>query len=586
MESLDPLTTHAFRAALEKVLRPRDETIDHHSFHEQVLAQTYGEIILRHPLALLPPEVEAASRPVDEKATSSRLEELIDTNIRLNKELRQLQEASRPGPDSSDVGSVPTTTTTTTKPNTSQASPNVQDSEVIALQLQVNALEEKRSRLGIFLGALDRLETLPAAEPEFLHPSAVFRACGPLPEMPGALMEGFTRDSSAPQHEIETMMRGLHKAVLRNKLLAQREKRKLDAMRERGAGRGGLADPSALPAEVQLHALTAVKDHLIGWIEAQLMEAGDEEEVDDDDVGQNSGSGLPQRSSGTAAKTSNQKGEADLDTQLADIQREYSEHINLRKEVAMLLAETEGVSQELEQFRGMRITEDPAPQQSSKPPASLSQSPAFNPPAVLMLTPYLEKLQASAREQKALVQEKSHINSAVTRQQQHMSQVIHDLVEESQLLRAYPNATALDAANHRSSRRSSSNTRRSFADATRKGGSTTSKTSVSKQVEPFVYAADSAKIATLEAVVDKIELGQMAVDEAMGRLGEVRRFLNKTDADNDDDAGTRGNRRDSVQIQATPGHRRRITEGKIIIADQQEKSIWSKLDGNLGLIND
>ncbi|KXJ95551.1 hypothetical protein Micbo1qcDRAFT_230777 [Microdochium bolleyi] len=571
MESLDPSTRHAFRTALEEVLRPRDEALEYHQAHEQILAQAYGEAILRHPLALIPPDVDAASRATED-TTHSRLEELIDTNIRLNKELRQLQEDSRA------AAGVPDPKPSVSTRHVDSASRglvanNVHDGDVISLQLQVNALEEKRSRLNVFLNALDRLETLPAAEPEYLHPSVVFRDCGPLPEMPKALMEGFTRDSSAPQHEIEAMMRGLHKAVLRNKLLAQREKRKLDAMREQE--KDTMSDPGALPAEVQLHALCAVKDHLIGWIESQLMQAGDEEEEDN---GQDGEYAQHQNSSEQVAKVQDGNGEVDLDAQLAGMQGEYNEHINLRKEIAMLLAETDGVSHELEQFRGMRIADQPpseAAQQLSRPPGSSLSSPsAFDPPAALMLAPYLEKLQASAREQKALIQEKSHINSAVARQQQHVSQAIQDMVEESQLLKTYPNAAASDS--NMDSRRSSSNTRRSFADATRAARS--SKTSVSSQIEPFIYSADSAKIATLEAVVEKIELGQLAVDEAVGRLGEVRRFLNKTDD------GTTA--QEQGHVQAAQGHRRRNTEGKIIIADQYEKSIWSKLDGNLGLIND
>ncbi|KAH7035056.1 uncharacterized protein B0I36DRAFT_360500 [Microdochium trichocladiopsis] len=565
MEPLDPATRQAFRAALEEVLRPRDEVLDYQKAHEEILAQSYGEDILKHPLALLPPGLEVART---EGTTPSRLEELIDANIRLNKELRQLQEASRLAPDISAEDK--------NAHKSAQSTPgNVQDSQVIDLQLQVNALEEKRTRLNIFLNALDRLERLPAAEPGFMHPAAMFQDCSPLPDLPKELMEGFTRDTSAPQHEIETMMRGLHKAVLRNKLLAQREKRNLDAMRAESN-----IDPAGLPADVQLHALGAVKDHLIGWIESQLMQAGDDE---DEDVNGNleDGSG-----SAPATRTKNHGDDVDLDTKLANIQNQYSKHISLRKDISTLLAEADHISHDLERFRGMRIADD-APATADTPASNSAAGSALstlNPPATLMLTPYLEKLQQTSREQKAMVQEKSYINSSFAKQQQHMSQTIQDLVEESRLLATYPSAAPpSSSASLNGSRRSSKN--RSLGEATRRSAAGT-RANVASQVEPFVYSADSAKIATLEVVVENIEVGQMAVDEARAQLDVVRRFLNKSDQHDEPVGDDSRSPHKQAATAAASGHRRRNTEGKIMVEDHHEKSIWSKLDGNLGLIND
>jgi len=568
MEPLDAATRQAFKATLEELLRPREEIIEHQKAHEEILSQSYGENILKHPLALLPSDLDI---PQTDKTSSSRLEELIDTNVRLNKELRQLQEASRTSHEAPDQH----THNGSRRP--ASTVPITQDSDVIALQLQVNALEEKRSRLSIFLDALDNLETLPAADPDYIHLSSttgtngsggMFEHCSPLPEMPKELMEGFTRDTLAPQHEIETMMQGLHKAVLRNKLLAQREKRKLDTLRrEKGGDSGDMNDPSSLPEDVQLHALSAVKDHLISWIETQLMQAGDEDEGED-----GGGSAEQNTLSNSAGRNGHDDEGVDLDTKLGEIQRQYDNHIALRRDIGSLLAEADQVSHDLEKFKGMRITASSPNDATADVPSPTAQglSTNLNPPTTLILTPYLERLQQASREQKALVQEKSHINSTIAKQQQHMAQTIQELVEASHLLGAYPNADPSNSnSNSNSSRRSTSRTRSSFGDATRRSGSR-NKASVATQVEPFVYSADSAKIATLEAVVEKIELGQMAVEEARGRLDEVRRFLDKPDHGEE-------------PASAPSGHRRRNTEGVIII---EERSIWSKLDGNLGLIND
>ncbi len=47
-------------------------------------------------------------------------------------------------------------------------------------------------------------------------------------------------------------------------------------------------------------------------------------------------------------------------------------------------------------------------------------------------------------------------------------------------------------------------------------------------MKSWVFAADSAKIATLESVAEKVEEGQLALEDSMKILGEVDRLLGRS----------------------------------------------------------
>ena len=153
------------------------------------------------------------------------------------------------------------------------------------------------------------------------------------------------------------------------------------------------------------------------------------------------------------------------------------------------------------------------------------------------------------------------------------------LAEESQLLAKFPSASRITDNNDPSRDGEAS---ADFGDATRAarrgaGGKNAEDEdddrhaaegngdSLMSLLEPWLVAADAAKLATLETVAEKVEEGQIAVDEALAALDEAAKVLNKEDDEDD------------IEGDAAAAKDKENTKGK---------SIYAKLDGNMGSINE
>ncbi|KAI5866861.1 hypothetical protein GGS23DRAFT_603071 [Durotheca rogersii] len=547
------------RDVLRHRIRPRDEVVAVRQHLARELARSLGAEQLRSPLSLVDPDAAVAPSA----ALPGVYREYTEA-ARRNLEIRAEFAALR-GEHDASIASLP-----------APPGPDDADARLLALQLEVGALEQERERLEVvdrYLGELDRL---PAAAPDFLDPDVMFAGCAPLPELPKDVVAGFAEDRDAPDREVRELLSRLQKAVLRNKLLAQREKQNFEKLKAQSP-----LDPSSLPPAAQLHALNAVKDSLIGWIETMLAQAGGDE---DDAPGAGSPTKLP------APK---EKEDLDREARAAEIQQEYAHHVDLRKEIFALVAQ-------LKQLKAAEPPPKPEPVLRGGPvPSSHKDAEAY------LLTPYLEKLQAISREQKGLIQEKSYINSLLARQQHEFNQMIDHLAEESHLLQTYPTRKN-PASSHPDDAEGSgrSKLQPSFGEATKgagaAGATSIRKSNTTRQIEPWIAAANSAQIATLEAVFEKVEEGQAAVEDAMQALDEVRRLLN---VDGGDGGGEQDEGREGEAGAAAPAERdiwladedggpaagrerstRRSKKGKA--RGQPGESIYAQLDGNLGLINE
>ncbi|KAI2629760.1 hypothetical protein GGR54DRAFT_278303 [Hypoxylon sp. NC1633] len=510
------------QGVLEHLIRPREEVIAvrRHLAHD--LAKSLGADHLSSPLSLV--DLDTVVTPSE--GLQGIYREYIDAvqrNIEIRAEFSKLQQEHDAAAAAASV-----------------SSPSEEDDQtkLLELQLEVNALEQKHKRLGIVHKYLEELNQQPAAAPDFLDPDVMFKNCASLPELPKELMDSFTEDRDAPQRDIQELLSRLQKAVLRNKLLAQQEKQKLEILKAKNP-----IDPSTLPPEAQLHNLNAVKDSLITWIETMLSKAGDDED---------------EPSSESPVKT-RQGGEEkfDREARLAEIQTEYDRHLKLRMEILTSIA----------QLKQLKLEPSRKQEQESEPP---KPTPRNADSEAFLLTPYLEKLQAISREQKGLIQEKSHINAYLAKQQQDLNKTLNHLVEESHLLPKYGPSK-------------SDRSKASFSEAT-KG---VSKSNVVSQIEPWISAANSAQIATLEAVFEKVEEGQVAAEDAMQALDQVRKLLNKDeepvesqkDQDNAEPDMWVGEDDENGETRV-----RKHSEKKV--EKQKGESIYAKLDGNLGLINE
>ncbi|KAJ9429130.1 hypothetical protein QL093DRAFT_2153702, partial [Fusarium oxysporum] len=102
------------------------------------------------------------------------------------------------------------------------------------------------------------------------------------------------------------------------------------------------------------------------------------------------------------------------------------------------------------------------------------------------------------------------------------------------------------------------------------------------KVQPWVLAADSAKITTLENVAEQIEGGQLALENSMQTLQEIDQLLGQDEAAEEEETQA-DTTEDDVWLEAgakSPSKARRHTEKRIT----EPRDAWSSLQGNLGLI--
>ncbi|KAI1459004.1 hypothetical protein F4805DRAFT_98182 [Annulohypoxylon moriforme] len=510
------------REVLKNRVHPREDVTAVKQNLARDLAQSLGAEQLSSPLSLV--DLDTTVAPSDALQGSYReYIEAVQKNINIRSEFAKLQE---------EHDAATAALSSPTEEN--------QQAQLLELQLEINSLEQEHERLTIADKYLEELDQQPAAAPDFLDSNLMFKECTPLPELPKKLMDGFTQDREGPNREIQELLSRLQKAMLRNKLLAQREKQNFEKLKTAKP-----IEPGSLTPEIQLHALNAVKDSLINWIEGMLTKAGGEEDE-------------PSILESPSKPRLGEPNKFDRDAHMAEIQKEYQHHIDLRKDILASIA----------QLKQLQLV---SPEKQEQP---LEHAPEATPfsgakPEAFLLMPYLEKLQTISREQKGLIQEKSHINTALSRQQQDLNKLLNHLVEESHLLQKFPANT--------------SNKQLSFGEATKGAG----KSNVTSQVEPWISAANSAQIATLEAVFEKVEEGQVAAEDAMEALDQVRKLLNKEEVEPEESHGEQDKAEPDMWVgdDENGGSRvRRNRERKV--EKQKGESIYAKLDGNLGLINE
>ncbi|KAI0104812.1 hypothetical protein GGR51DRAFT_220807 [Nemania sp. FL0031] len=516
----EQLAAKQAREAIGRLLRPRGELMAEKRVMAQELAQSIGQEELGSPIFLVDPDkpFSASDAPNDKQR---EFIEAVQTNVRLQKELSRLRAEHRAPVSAAALA-----------PSSARADT---ERRLLEEQLECSRLEKERQRLEALNKCYKQLGRQLAAAPDFLDPNVMFRGCAPFPELPKELVEGFTRDQEAPSQEAQGMILRLRKATLRQKLVLDHDRHKLKELKAKQP-----IAPKDLPPETQVAALNAVKNSLVNWIEVMLSKAGEDEAEEAE----------------ASPSKENENKNFDRDAQLADIEKEYKRHIELRKQIMASISQ-------LRELKGLPRAEGHV--QESRISVSLSAVPE---PQTYLLTPYLEKLQALSREQKGFVQEKAHINATMTRQQQETKKMLRRLTQESRLLLKYP----LPKSEQHSSL--------SFAKATKSA-------SIAEQIQPWLIAADSAKISTLEAVAEAVDQGQLSLEDAMQALAQVSMLQNKGPLQVPED-GKAGSAEGEMEFlgktKRSSGSIEKRSEKRNSKAEQ--KSIWSTLDGNLGLINE
>ncbi|KAK3372515.1 hypothetical protein B0H63DRAFT_485080 [Podospora didyma] len=405
--------------------------------------------------------------------------------------------------------------------------------------LAIVSLQKKQERLQAVEKHLDSLKQKPAASPDFLDPGEIFRNSKPLPDVPGELVSALALDKTASSNHLKDLIDQLEKHVLRTKLLLKREEQLLEQVRSRSSARPGSISPSA-----KLEALNTTRAELINWIETELGKASDDHAGND---GEEGGHGQ-----GSAETTR-------IDEQLVAIKEKYTRYLGARKGLFHLVSQQPRPVIEPQ-------TEDRTPRTIIPTSAPVSST--------HLLSPYLENLLSIAHEQKGLIMQKSHLNVVIAKQVKDNCQALDRLAEESQLIPSHP--VPGGAPRHK----------QTFGHAVSSSASELSASS-SSRVKPWVFAAESAKILTFEAVAEKIEEGQIALESSMRTIGEIEQLFGrrgpvKQSREEEEDAiiddiwmQESGN----LSSRGTKHATKRKTDKRRLSGD-----VWDMVDGNLGLL--
>jgi hypothetical protein len=505
---------HEIFGYLENYKQPLEESWMSQKVLTQQLEESIGQKSVRNPLSLVDIDLKVEDGN-ERQGSQKKYLDAVKSNLQARKEFIKTQQ------DSEDYMAAlePRKETETT---------------ILDLHLEVTSLQQRYDRLAIINKYLDRLEQQPAAALDFLDPTVMYKDCRPLPEVPREMVEGFAYDSNANTAEIEDLLERLQRRALRSKFSYRRDKQRFERARAERP-----VDLNAVPPQVKLEALGAVKNTLINWIETQLSHAGD----DDDDNGADA-------TDDTSRRTSKANASVDFESQLVGIQKEYQRHVQLRREVLGLLAQ-------IHQNTHVKPDEDSKAIRATKEEDVSQESPDAQ---AYLITPYLERLQTLSNAQRGLIQVKLHINASLSKQQQETRTDIDQLARESELLRRYPSRHEAD-----------SEPRDEFDRTSHKSSA------VLDRIQPWLHAADSAKIATLETVAEKVEEGMISIEESRKTLEDLYRTFNVVPGEEDKDLWLA--EADEQSILRSPS-RRKKEEAK------QLKTVWSALDGNLGSINE
>ncbi|KAJ3525777.1 hypothetical protein NM208_g11491 [Fusarium decemcellulare] len=416
----------------------------------------------------------------------------------------------------------------------SQEAPSTSN-DLLEERVALLRLQTKQERLSAVQNHLDILMQKPAAAPEYLDPEDMFHDAASLPRVPKEVVNGLVAQQSAKKPDLVGQVAQLEKTVLRAKLLLRREEQLLRETRSNAQG-----IPDVISNGTRLHALNATRNELITWIETELGKASGEEDEGDEGEG------------GSRSHDQLSVDQATINSQLEAIKDKYAKYLTARRSLLSTVAE-----QSKSSTAPILAPTESKPQVEEPDPL----------PSTYLLTPYIETLLSLSRRQKSMITQTAHTNAVLSKEIKDSCQSLSHLEEESRLL---PTHSAAPTSRRRSGLGE-------LLTSTERSGFT-------GKVQPWVLAADSAKIATLENVAEQVESGQLALENSMQTLQEIDLLLGQDETEEVEEAQADTTEDDFwlTTGSRTPGKARKHTEKKK--DSELSRDAWSGLHGNLGLI--
>lgn len=410
-------------------------------------------------------------------------------------------------------------------------------------------------RLQIYHKHLEHLAEERASSSAYFQPQEINKGVEPLPVLPVDVISssGHSQHTQSSQN-LQELVFSLEKSVLRAKALVQKEKRLLSEIRADNVARNSRR--SSVASVDQLQALGHTRNELIAWIESELGKTADESSV-------NGGGGTDDVLSLEDATSS--------DDLLAIIPVRYAQYIDLRKSLLNAVAE-----QPLHTISTTRA--------SGLPTCIGGEGPTVH-NITHQIYPYLEDLLTISQEQKDLIQQKSHLASSLLRHRKDAAKSLERLSDESHLLPAHP--MPVKASQKRMNDNMTLSQTLAAAD----------KTINARLIESWVFAAESAGRTTKDTVQERVEDSQVTLETAYQAMAELQLLVAVEQAiPAVDDAASGGSTTidgadiwtgsPEMSLRTKRRTENRRDDKESTRNDGRDHSLWSLLDGNLGVIGD
>ncbi|OAA49463.1 hypothetical protein NOR_01386 [Metarhizium rileyi] len=399
-------------------------------------------------------------------------------------------------------------------------------SSLLEEHLALLKLRRKHESLVTIQKYLDCLSEAPTGEQSAADVEKVLNGGKALPSVPSSVINSFVVEQSAGQPDVRSRVNQLDKIVLRTKLLLKQEDHQLAEARARCKTKPDVSNGA------KLFALNSTRNELITWIETELGKASTEED---------------KSTSGDVGKT--EIDQAAITSQLQQIQDEYKEYVAARKALLQLMSQTPQPSL-------------PPPETTTAAFSSSESAEVESLPTNFLLTPHIEAIFNQFQHQKALITHKSYITASLSTRNRESCQLLGRLAEESQLLSAYPMKDTI---------------RRRSGIPEIIAATPTDRPDITSRVKPWIFASDAAKISTLETVAEKVEAGQVALENSMEAIQQIEELLGL-----DDERGQKDGMETAEDDMWLQGPVKKPPTKKRPSSNKGDP--WARIHGNLGLI--
>lgn len=435
------------------------------------------------------------------------------------------------------------------------ATPTGDGAEASAMPTYLALLRQRRryEKLRILRDYMDVLLTKPAAKAGYLN-IAKFQL-DPLPVLPVQQPAGLMVSSRSLKESVDELVLRLEKAVLRAKNKLENEQKlfmRIKARQQSGHGIESAERFTPADRESRGHALHQTRQELINWVEQELSKTDVAPDTSEPQVGINH---RPQPAS------------KDTEQRILEIQSQYGEYIEARKNCLATVAEATSMPS--------TVSEDHALASSNL----AEQSGTVNGACCSGLLDSYMRLLVPLNLQRLIAQQKTYMTSTLAKEHEATIQLLNRLADESHLLSAYP-LLVTDSRFQKITAALGSKLSSIHLDA-RSGSGTQTKTI--EMASRWAFAANAAKTTAQDALEEKIAQGTDHMGNAQEVLSEVVELLGQrarvTSAEKQSSIEDED---DDIWAPSTSSRVRKGTHKPKVGNKDSPRNIWHGLRGDLG----